>query len=189
MIQSVGTALMGRGASGIAGLSFAPLRFRAMMRWSRRAVARRGRRVMVLPETLLVVSLLIFGNTIVPDLSPGQEAQAAVGSVAVDYSKRDVRGLQAQLRGNPDMLGSLNPTQLVSAFSYSDLDRDEGAIKILQFRGSDCVLHVIVDMDSRSVSHYEFNPRQMAFYDGGVPTRTPVVARDCVADILKSRRV
>lgn len=165
---------------------------RTMLRRSRRVFARRWRRAMILPEMLLILAVLIFGNTVLFDFKPGQGAHAAVGTahkvVSDDFSKRDVRGMQAQLRKEPSALASLNDIQLSNVFFYADLEREEGMMKLMQFRGNGCVLHVMMDMGAGSVSHYEFNPRQTAFYDGGAPVREPVNARECVSDILKSRR-
>ena len=194
MITNFETFGTGR-LNGIMGRAFAPFcfnsRFRVTLRWNRRLTLRRWRRFMVLPETLLVVALVVFGNTIMPDFTPGQAAQAAIASpsdVAM-VSKRDARGVQAQLRKDPALLSTMNAAQVIGAFSYADLEREEGSVQVLQFRGNECVLHVVVDMDAASVSHYEFNPRQTALYDGAAGERRDVRANECVADILKSRRI
>lgn len=193
MITNFETFGTGR-LNGIMGRAFAPFcfnsRFRVALRWNRRLTLRRWRRFMVLPETLLVVALVVFGNTVMPDFTPGQAAQAAIVSPSdVVVSKRDARGVQAQLRKDPALLSTMNAAQVVAAFSYADLEREEGSVQVLQFRGNECVLHVIVYMDAASVSHYEFNPRQTALYDGAFADRRDVQADDCVADILKSRRI
>lgn len=146
---------------------------------------------MLLPETILLVVLIICGSDASDHfrVGPGpQQAMAAATSVIQDGvptpgARRRQRALQDRLRASPEDLMKLTAADMVTVFGYADLNRQDGAASILQFRGNDCVLDVFLN-NARPV-HYEFRAR--VFAAAGVQDN--VRARVCVSDILKSRRI
>lgn len=146
---------------------------------------------MLLPETVLL-AVLILGGSYASDhfrVGPGpQQAMAAASSVIQDGvpvpgTKRKQRVLQDRLREAPQELMTLTATDMIGAFGYADLNRQDGQTTILQFRGDECVLDVF--LNNAAPVYYEFRARVVAA--AGVDD--DVRERSCVNDILKSRRI
>lgn len=166
--------------------------------WKRekRVLIRRWKRAMLLPETVLLAGLIVMSGALI-DTSfyrPGQQALAShnAGAVVQDgvpavTSKRQQRLLQDRLQTQPDNLMTLTGDDVVAAFSYADLQRREGEMLILQFRGRECVLDIYFEQGGHQTTHYEFRPRQVAAmnHDHHAQKINP---RHCVNDIVKSRR-
>ncbi len=163
--------------------------------WKRekRALVRRWKRAMLLPETVLVAGLIIICGTLLnhSDFRPGQQAQASNAivqdGVSAISSKRKQRLLQDRLQNKPENLMVLTGDDVVAAFSYADLQRREGDMLILQFRGNECVLDIFFKEGGDQTTHYEFRQRQMAAFNNDIKARK-MNARHCVDDIVKSRR-
>lgn len=164
--------------------------------WKRekRALLRRWQRAMLLPETILLAGLIIISSAMIDhsEYRPGQQALAA-HSVIQDGvptlgTKRKQRIIQERLQQTPENLLTLTGNDLVDAFSYADLQRQEGDMVILQFRGHDCVLDIYSNDGGKSTAHYEFRAREVASLESDGKA-AKVHPRACVSDILKSRRV
>lgn len=167
--------------------------------WKRekRVLIRRWKRAMLLPETILLAGLIIMSGALVNTsfYRPGQQAMAsnAAHNVVQDgasspvTSKRQQRLLQDSLQSRPDRLMTLTGEDVVAAFSYADLQRREGDMLILQFRGRECVLDIYFEQGGNQTTHYEFRPRQVAMMNHAVRAQK-ISARHCVGDIVKSRR-
>lgn len=161
----------------------------------KRALIRRWKRAMLLPETVLIAGL-ILGGSYFSDHTGYRAGQTAMASGTVDVvedgvltgSKRKQRMVQDRLRANPGDVMVLTSGEVISAFSYPDLQHDEGTMTILQFRGAECVLDLYLKEGSASPVHYEFRPRRRATMT--TPQKAhDVKPSDCIDDILKSRRV
>ena len=163
--------------------------------WKRekRALVRRWKRAMLLPETVLLAGLIIICGTFLnhSDFHAGQQAQASNGvvqdGVPAIGSKRKQRLLQDRLQNKPENLMVLTGDDVVAAFSYADLQRREGDMLILQFRGHECVLDIFFEDGGDQTMHYEFRPRQIALMNHDAKAQK-INARNCVDDIVKSRR-
>jgi hypothetical protein len=162
----------------------------------RRALIRRWRRAMLLPETVLLAALIFGGHyaSTYLKLGPGpQQAMAAATSVIQDgvpvaTTKRKQRTLQERLRSSPEDVMRLNSADMMVAFGYADLNRRDGGTTVLQFRGADCILDVFLKEDHPV--HYEFRARLIAGVDINKDTTGAAIRdRTCVNDILKSRRI
>ncbi len=156
-------------------------------RREKRALLRRWRRAMLLPETVLLAGLILFGSYASDHFGfhPGQRALASASTVIQDGvpgqgQKRKQRALRERLHDHPEYLLHLSGADVIDAFNFVDLQRGDGAMTILQFRGTQCVLDVFLDERSEAV-HYEFRSRQQAHDE--------VRSRDCVEDIMKARRI
>lgn len=165
--------------------------------WKRekRVLIRRWKRAMLLPETVLLAGLIVMSGALI-DTSfyrPGQQALASHHASSVQdgvpaiASKRQQRLLQDRLQSQPENLMALTGDDVVTAFSYADLQRREGDMLILQFRGRECVLDIYFEQGGSQTMHYEFRPRQVAVMNRDIKTQK-VSARHCVNDIVKSRR-
>ena len=168
-----------------------------------RRVTRRWRRAMILPETVFIAAMILsvawFSDRGSSAFRAGQSALAAGGaSVGVSViedgvsstgtdSRKKQRNLQQKLRRDPDGLFTLTMGDVVHAFNYADLQRHEGNVIVLQFRGNDCILDVYIDTVSAQPKHFEFRARGVAGGTQAIPAQN-VRNRDCVDDILKSRR-
>lgn len=153
-----------------------------------RVMARRWKRALLLPETILIAGLLVVGGFVADhtQISAGQPAMASVNGIVQDGvpspgAKRKQRGLQEKLRGNPAALMALTSADMMTAFGYADLHRQEGAVTLMQFRGESCVLDVYAN--DHGAMHYEFRTRQQG------RDRMKVRPQQCIDDILESRRV
>lgn len=146
---------------------------------------------MLLPETILLAVLIVGGSYASDHFRVGagpQQAMAAANAVIQDGvpttgTKRKQRTLQERLRDSPQDLMMLTAADMIDAFGYADLNRQDGAASILQFRGGDCVLDVF--LNDGKTAHYEFRARVVAAAD----VQDHVRARSCIQDILKSRRI
>ncbi|MGZ9097250.1 MAG: hypothetical protein ACXW30_03015 [Micavibrio sp.] len=165
--------------------------------WKRekRALLRRWQRAMLLPETILLAGLIIISSAMVDHSTyrPGQQALAS-HSVLQDGvptlgTKRKQRIIQERLQQTPENLLTLTANDLVNAFSYADLQRQEGEMVILQFRGNECVLDIYSSDGGKSTAHYEFRARELAAMEETGGKSAKIHPRACVSDILKSRRV
>lgn len=165
----------------------------------RRSMIRRWKRAMLLPETVILAALIIFGSMMadnqVVTLHAGQQALAAGAASAAQDSlqdglpgKRKQRILQDKLRSNPENILTLTGYDVLGAFQYADLHRTDGDMAIMQFRGEKCVLDVFTSADGRAPVHYEIRRRHIATLVTAVE-EGQIKPRDCVIDILKSRRV
>ncbi len=161
------------------------------------ALLRRWKRAMLLPETILLAGMIITSAAMMDttDFRLGQQAMASspmaenpAGDIQASDDKRIQRTLQGRLHSRPDSLKNLTGSDVVTAFSYADLQRQEGDVTILQFRGNECVLDIYFNESGQSTAHYEFRPRQMAVMKGEYGDEK-VRPRACINDILKSRRV
>jgi hypothetical protein len=163
--------------------------------WHRekRAIVRRWKRAMLLPETVLLAAIII-GGTYASDhfrYTPGaQQAMAAANAVIQDGvptpgTKRKQRIMQERLRDTPQDLMKLTSADMIGAFGYADIQRQDGMMTMLQFRGTECILDVY--MNGGRPVHYEFRAR-MSVSDA-IDGKDDVRAKACVKDILKSRRV
>lgn len=163
-------------------------------RKEKRALIRRWKRAMLLPETVLLAGLIIGGSFLSDhtDYRAGQTALASGANGVVEdglsRDKRRQRILQDRLRANPSDVMVLTGGDVVDAFSYPDLQRAEGAMTVMQFRGAECVLDIYLKEGATSPVHYEFRPRQIASMTSKQKARE-VNPAECVSDILKSRRI
>lgn len=168
----------------------------SFLKREKRALVRRWNRAMLLPETVLLAGLIIISAVMMDTTNyrPGQQAQASSPVTVIEDGvptigdKRKQRTLQGRLHDRPENLMKLSGSDVVTAFSYPDLQRQEGDMMILQFRGNDCVLDIFFSDHGKATTHYEFRARQMAALKGSLRAEK-VRPRDCVNDILKSRRV
>ncbi|MDB5490573.1 MAG: hypothetical protein JWO78_422 [Micavibrio sp.] len=150
---------------------------------------------MVLPETALLVGLLVFGAYITDHfgLQPGQQAMASVNGMIQDgvptpEMRHRHRNFQKKIQNDPQSLLHMDVNDVIGALGYSDLKRDDGDVTVLQFRGESCVLDIYLNKASASATNYEFRPRLVA---GTVPAegRDDIRPQHCVDDILKSHHL
>jgi hypothetical protein len=153
-------------------------------RREKRALIRRWRRAMLLPETILLAGLIVFSSYASDhfDFHPGQRALAAANTVIQDGVpasglKRRQRALQERLRAHPEDLLRLTSGDVMDIFHSADLQRRDGATTILQFRGEQCVLDIFLN-DTDPV-HYEFRARRQ--------DNAGIEAGRCMDDILQTR--
>lgn len=169
-----------------------------LWRREKRALLRRWKRMMVLPETVLLITLLIGGYILAENYGyhPGRSALAAGEMVAnrvlldgmPSQESRRVHGMQDRLRQRPEDLLVLSSEDVIQALSRPDLQRREGLVTILQFRGASCVLDLYVKDGQDIPVHYEVRPRMRAAIQV-VHDDMDVRAQDCIGDILSSRRL
>jgi len=156
-----------------------------LYRREKRALLRRWRRAMILPETVMLIGLVMFGGFLSSqgNLHAGHRAMAAVPAGAmIDTSLpliKNPKSAYDRLRQNPEFILTLAEPDLKSIFHFADLERRDGDVVMMQFRGQDCVLDVYAK--GGRAMHYEFRSRLV---DGGDVTRT----RNCLDDITKGRR-
>jgi hypothetical protein len=153
-----------------------------LYRREKRALLRRWRRAMILPETVMLVGLVMFGGFLSShdSLRAGQAAMAAVNSAAKVETTlaRPVKYSHDRVRHDIESLLSMTASDVISIFNQADLQRQDGDVTVMQFRGQDCVLDVY--MRGGHAVHYELRPRNA--------DDEPVLrSRSCVDDILKSR--
>lgn len=165
--------------------------------WKRekRALLRRWKRAMLLPETILLAAVIIGGSYASDHFGyrpGGQVALAAASAVVQDGvpapgAKRKQRILQDRLRDHPQELMALTSGDVVRAFEYPDFQRQDGPTTMLQFRGKECVLDVYMQ-NARPV-HYEFRSRMTAVDGVVLSGDSDIGGRACIDDILRARRV
>lgn len=157
------------------------------LRGRKYALIRFWRRAILLPEAILLSGLLVFGGYASQyfDFHGGQQALASSTSMAIQDGiqvsqgqKRKVKSLRDRLHRHPDDLLRLSGSDIVTVFNAADLQRSDGGMTILQFRGEQCILDIF--LNGRDVIHYESRTRR----SGGESQ-----AGDCIDDILRSRKI
>jgi hypothetical protein len=163
-------------------------------RRKKRLLLRRWKRLMLLPETILVAGMIIFGSYMADhfDYQPGQQALASVNGMIQDgvqtpAMRHRQKQIQESLRDDAHNLLTLSSDEVVNALSYPDLKRNEGDMTVLQFRGESCILDLYLSKSGRTAVNYEFRSRQVAGYDE--PVNKEIRPQTCVDDILKSRHI
>jgi hypothetical protein len=164
-------------------------------RKEKRLLLRRWRRWMLLPETALLAGVLVFGAYVTDHLGiqPGQQAMASVNGMIQDgvptaEARHRHKELQKKLQDNPQTLLQVDVNDVIGAFGYSDLRRDDGDVTVLQFRGESCILDLYLNKAAASATNYEFRPRKTA----GVNVaegNDDIRPQHCVDDIMKSHHL
>ena len=94
-------------------------------------------------------------------------AAEASGNIDVDPS-RQAKIVRSSIRETSDAIIGLEGSDVLMAFSFPELKRMEGPMRIWQYRGDDCVMDIYLkdgganDAGSASVIHYEVRTRDKA---------------------------
>ena len=156
------------------------------LRGRKYALIRFWRRAILLPEAIVLSVLLIFGGYASQhfDFHGGQQALASAntaiqeGVPVLQGQKRKTKALRERLHRHPDHLLRLSGSDVTTAFNAADLQRSDGGMTILQFRGEQCILDIF--LNGQDVVHYESRMRQ-----SGGESRM----EDCIEDIMRSRKI